>query len=254
MKDRLFRSIAFAALGLMVLLPAAAQTSPSSKIPRAADGKPDLSGIWQAIGVSLFGETGEVRPGEGRASTYGPRESAPYQSWAMSKVNQLAADNRTDPNVHCKLAGVPRITGIPVPFEIVQTPKKTVILYESNHAFRIIPSDGKPHPPDLDPTYMGDSIGRWDGDTFVVDVTGFNDKTWLPGAGHFHTDQLHVVERFKRNADDTISYEATMEDAKVLAKPWTYRLILRHPPRDERIMEADCSENNQDLEHIVKDK
>ena len=104
--------------------------------------------------MSLFGETGEVRPGEGRASTYGPRESAPYQAWAVSKVNELAADNRTDPNVHCKMAGVPRITGIPVPFEIVQTPKKTIILYESNHAFRIIPTDGKGHPADLDPTYM----------------------------------------------------------------------------------------------------
>jgi len=249
---RLFvRSVVLIAL---VWFPIAAQVSPSGKIPRAADGRPDLSGIWQAIGVSLFGETGEVRPGEGRASTYGPRESAPYQAWAVSKVNELAADNRTDPNVHCKMAGVPRITGIPVPFEIVQTPKKTIILYESNHAFRIIPTDGKPHPPDLDPTYMGDSVGRWEGDSFVVDVTGFNDKTWLPGAGHFHSEELHVTERFKRNANDTITYEATMEDPKALAKPWTYRLILRHPPRDERIMEADCSENNQDLEHIVKDK
>jgi hypothetical protein len=254
MKTFLVFSIAPLVLGPLGLLPAAAQTSPSGKISHAADGKPDLSGIWQAIGVSLFGETGEVRPGEGRASTYGPRESAPYQTWAVSKVNELAADNRTDPNVHCKMAGVPRITGIPVPFEIVQTPKKTIILYESNHAFRIIPTDGKPHPPDLDPTYMGDSVGRWEGETFVVDVTGFNDKTWLPGAGHFHSDQLHVTERFKRNPNDTITYEATMEDSKVLAKPWTYRLILRHPPRDERIMEADCSENNQDLEHIVKDK
>lgn len=251
MQRRFLRAIAMVALGM---LPVAAQVSSSGKIPRAADGKPDLSGIWQAIGVSLFGETGEVRPGEGRASTYGPRESAPYQAWAVSKVNELAADNRTDPNVHCKLAGVPRITGIPVPFEIVQTAKKTIILYESNHAFRIIPTDGKGHPLDLDPTYMGDSVGRWEGDTFVVDVTGFNDKTWLPGAGHFHSDQLHVTEKFKRNPDDTITYEATMDDQKVLAKPWTYRLILRHPPRDERIMEADCSENNQDLEHIVNDK
>lgn len=253
MRGRLIQSIAVV-VGTLGLWPAAAQTSASSKIPRAADGKPDLSGIWQAIGVSLFGETGEVRPGEGRASAYGPRVAAPYQTWAVNKVNELAADNRTDPDVHCKMAGVPRITGIPVPFEIVQTPKKTVILYESNHAFRIIPTDGKSHPADLDPTYMGDSVGRWDGDTFVVDVTGFNDKTWLPGAGHFHSDELHVTERFKLNADNTISYEATMEDPKVLTKPWIYRLILRHPPRDERIMEAECSENNQDLEHIVRDK
>src|SRR5215470_7814650 len=120
MQRRFVRSIVTLALGF---LPVVAQNSPSTKIPRAPDGKPDLSGIWQAIGVSLFGETGEVRPGEGRASTYGPREPAPYQAWAVSKVNELAADNRTDPNVHCKMAGVPRITGIPVPFEIVQTTK-----------------------------------------------------------------------------------------------------------------------------------
>ena len=109
------------------------------------------------------------------------------------------------------MAGVPRITGIPVPFEIAQTPNKIYILYESNHIFRIIPSDGRPHPEELDPAYMGDSAGHWDGGTLVVDVTGFNDK------------------------------------------PWQYRLVLRHPPRDERIMEAECEENNQDLQHIVPD-
>jgi len=227
------------------------------KLRRDASGKPDLSGIWQGIGVSLFGETGEVRPGEGRASTWGPSPGPPpYQDWAVSKVKALASDDRKDPSVQCKMAGTPRITGIPVPFEIAQTPKKTYILYESNHIFRIIPTGGRPHPsPDeLDPTYMGDSIGRWDGDTFVVDVTGFNDKTWLPGPGHFHSDALHVVERYTLQPNDTILYEATMEDPKIFTKPWQYRLILRHPPRDERIMEAECQENNQDLEHIVPGK
>src|ERR1700693_3288805 len=189
MRRRFLRAMSMIALGM---LPIAAQVPPSGKIPRAADGKPDLSGIWQAIGVSLFGETGEVRPGEGRVSTYGPREPAPYQAWAVAKVNELAADNRTDPNVHCKMAGVPRIMGLPVPFEIVQMPKKTIILYESNHVFRIIPTDGKGHPPDLDPTYMGDSVGHWEGDTFVVDVIGFNDKTWLPGGGAFYSEESEL--------------------------------------------------------------
>jgi hypothetical protein len=238
-------------------LPVLAQTkpAPAGKIPRAADGKPDLSGIWQANGVTLFGETGEVRPGDGKAiSTYGlPPEPAPYLPSLAAKVKELGSDNRNDPNVHCHMSGVPRIFSIPVPYEIVQTPKKTVILYESNHAFRIIPIDGK-HAQDPDPSYMGDSVGHWDGDTFVVDVIGFNDKTWLPGAGHFHSEALHVTERYTRNPDDTISYAATMEDPKVLTKPWTYRLLLRHPPRDERVMEADCSDNNLDVEHIVAPK
>jgi len=236
-------------LGVAILLTAAAA---SAQVPRASDGHPDLSGIWQAFGVALFGETGELRPGQGTKSNWGPPAGpAPYRKELESKVSELAADNRKDPNVRCKMAGVPRITGSVVPLEIVQTPKKVAILYESGHAFRSIPVDGKPHPADLDPSFMGHSTGRWDGDTFVVDVTGFNNVTWLPGAGHFHSEALHVVERYTLQPDSTIYYEAIMEDPEVFTKPWAYRLILRHPPRDERIMESDCTENNQDLEHIV---
>jgi hypothetical protein len=151
------------------------------------------------------------------------------------------------------LLGVPAITMNPMPLQIVQTPKTTVILYEVMRAFRIIPTDRTNHPPDLDPTYMGDSVGHWEGDTFVVDVTGFNDKTWLDGAGHFHSDALHVVERYTRTPQDTIHYEATAEDPNVLTKPWkVVDTQLRHPPRDDRIMEYECAQNNIDLSHIVK--
>src|ERR1700732_641964 len=137
---------------------AAGKNASPGKIRRDADGRPNLSGIWQGIGVILFGETGEVRPGEGRASTWGPPPGPPpYQDWALSKAKALAADDRKDPTVQCKMAGTPRITGIPVPFEIAQTGKKTYILYESNHIYRIIPTDGRPHPAELDPSYMGDS-------------------------------------------------------------------------------------------------
>ncbi len=107
----------------------AVKSGGSGKIRRDAAGRPDLSGIWQGIGVSLFGETGEVRPGEGRASTWGPPAGPPpYQDWALAKVKTLAADDRNDPTVQCKMAGTPRVTGIPVPFEIAQTAKKTYIL------------------------------------------------------------------------------------------------------------------------------
>ena len=250
MRGRLIRSIAMIALGALALFPAVAQTSPSGKIPRAPDGKPDLSGIWQAIGVSLFGETGEVRPGEKRASTYGPRESAPYQAWAVSKVNELAADNRTDPNVHCKMAGVPRITGIPVPFEIVQTPKKTIILYESNHAFRIIPTDGKGHPADLDPTYMGDSVGRWEGDTFVVESNGFNGKGWMDTNGHPTTEALHLIERYHRTDFGHLEVEINIDDPKAYTKPWTVKEIAVYQP-DTELLEYICEENNRDVGHFV---
>jgi len=224
----------------------------AANVLRTSDGKPDLSGIWQAFGVTLFGETGELRPGEGTASSWGPPVGpAPYRPELIAKVKELGADNRKDPNVQCKMAGVPRITGSVVPMEVIQTPKKIAFLYESGHAFRIVALDGKPHPADLDPSYMGHSTGRWDGDTLLVDVVGFNNITWLPGPGHFHSESLHVVERYMLQPDNTINYEATMEDPEVLTKPWLYRLILRHPPREERIMESDCHDNNQDLDHIV---
>jgi len=238
--------------------PASAASKP---IPRAADGKPDLSGVWQALGVSLTGETpaqpggaypaGGVAAG-GRGAGRGPREAPPYKPELLAKVRELVADPANSPSAHCMLLGVPAITMNPMPLEIVQTPKKTVILYEVMRAFRIIPSDGRDHPKDLDPSYMGDSVAHWDGDTFVVDVTGFNDKTWLDGAGHFHSDALHVVERYTRTPQDTIHYEVTAEDPNVLTKPWkVVDAQLRHPPREDRIMEYEC-DNNIDLSHIVK--
>jgi hypothetical protein len=238
---------------LSAALPAAAQ-----KIPKAADGKPDLSGIWQALGVSLTGET-PAQPGgaypaanAGRAGR-GPRVPPPYLPNMLAKVKELASDPVHTPAAQCMLLGVPAITMNPMPLEIVQTPKKTVILYEVMRAFRIIPSDGRNHPADLDPSYMGDSVAHWDGDTFVVDVIGFNDKTWLDGAGHFHSEALHVVERYTRTPEDTIHYEATAEDPQVLSKPWkVVDTQLRHPPREDRIMEYECTQNNIDLPHIVK--
>jgi len=241
---------------------AAGQDAPptaSKPIPRAADGKPDLSGVWQALGVSLTGETpappagGAGRAGAGRGGAgRGPREAPPYKPELVDKVRALVGDPANSPSARCLLLGVPAITMNPMPLEIVQTPKKTVILYEVMRAFRIIPSDGRDHPKDLDPTYMGDSVAHWDGDTFVVDVTGFNDKTWLDGAGHFHSDALHVVERYTRTPQDTIHYEVTAEDANVLTKPWkVVDAQLRHPPRDDRIMEYEC-DNNIDLTHILK--
>jgi hypothetical protein len=240
-----------------VAFPLAAQTT--KPVPRAADGKPDLSGVWQALGVSLTGET-PAQPGGAYAVApparggggRGPREAPPYKPELMAKVRELVADPANSPSARCLLLGVPAITMNPMPLEIVQTPKKTVILYEVMRAYRIIPSDGRDHPKDLDPTYMGDSVAHWDGDTFVVDVTGFNDRTWLDGAGHFHSEALHVVERYTRTPQDTIHYEVTAEDPNVLTKPWkVVDAQLRHPPREDRIMEYEC-DNNIDLSHIVK--
>src|ERR1700722_17671192 len=222
----------------------------SNQIPRTANGKPDLSGVWQSGGVSLYGEPGlNTRPAPPPPVNPPPkREPIPYQSWAEAKSKTLTPAD--DPTLKCLLAGIPRITTMPMPLEIVQTSKEVVIAYESFHAFRIIPINDKlQHPNDLVPTWMGDAVARWDGDTLVVDVAGFNDKTWLSGTGSFHSEDLHVVERFQLNSDDTITYTATVTDPKVLTKAWTTGALLRRPP-NTRVEEYECIENNQDVPHM----
>ena len=216
---------------------------------RTADGKPDLSGVWQGGGVSLYGEPGLSTVKMPAAVNPPPkREPIPYQGWAEAKSKTYTPSD--DPSLGCLLPGVPRITSMPMPFEIIQTPKEIVIAYESFHAFRIIPINDKlEHPNDLVPTWMGDSVARWDGDTLVVDATGFNDKTWLSGTGSFHSESLHVVERFTLNSDDTITYVATVTDPKVLTKTWTTGALLRRPP-NTRVEEYECIENNQDAAHM----
>src|SRR5579862_892775 len=239
-----------AALVTAVALAACFALAQDSKpIPRLPNGKPDLSGVWQSGGVSLYGE-----PGLSTVKLPPPvnpppkREPMPYQGWAEAKMKTFTAAD--DPSLRCLLPGVPRITSMPMPFEIIEKPNEIVIAYESYHAFRIIPVNDKlQHPNDLVPTWMGDSVARWDGDTLVVDVKGFNDKTWLSGTGSFHSEDMHVVERFQLNSDDTITYTATVTDPKVLTKPWTTGALLRRPP-NARVEEYECIENNQDAPHM----
>jgi len=236
----------------------------ASTVPRATDGKPDLTGVWQA-GSNRRGSWEETNTnggvGAGVAPTPGApppaREPAPYQPWAAKKVlesfNRRAID---DPTARCLPPGVPRATSVGLfPMQIVQTPQTIVMMYEYLNTFRTIPINAK-HPDDLEPSFMGDSVGHWEGDTLVVDVTSFNDKTWLIGAGTFHSEDLHVTERYTRVDKDTIRYEATMEDPKVLTKPWVFRttIMLRE---GTRLREYICEENNQDLlryEELLKDE
>lgn len=134
--------------------------------------------------------------------------------------------------------------------EIVQTPQKVVILYEVFSVFRIIPLNAK-HPDDLGPSYMGESVGHWEGDTPVVDVTSFNDKTWLGPVGFFHTEALRVTERYTRMDYNTIRYDVTMEDPNVFTKPWnTHNTIMLRP--GTQLREYECSENNADMERYEK--
>jgi hypothetical protein len=241
-----------------------------SPVPRAANGKPDLTGVWQG-GSTQRGSWEEANRGTGVGGSgkdqAGPvtlssndrpagREGAPYQPWAAQKV--LEAYNRRgidDPTGQCLPAGVPRAIMLGLfPQQFVQTPAQIVMLYEYFNVFRVIPLTDK-HPDDIIPSYMGNSIGRWDGDTLVVDTIGFNDKTWLAGTGTFHTDALHTIERFTRVDKDQINYQVTMEDPNVFTKPWvlTSTLMLRE---GTRLQEMVCAENNIDpdrYEKLLKD-
>jgi hypothetical protein len=243
-----------------------AQAAPTAPVPRASDGKPDLTGVWQG-GSTQRGSWEEANRGVGvggsgsdpaapvvLSSNDRPagREGAPYQPWAAKKV--LEAFNRRgidDPTALCLPAGLPRIVMLGLfPQQFIQTPKQIVMLYEYMNVIRIVPLDTK-HRQDLIPTYMGDSVAHWEGDTLVVDVVGFNDKTWLAGTGTFHSDALHITERYTRVDKDQINYEVTMEDPNVLTKPWTLRstLMLRE---GTRLQEYVCAENNIDPDRYEK--
>ena len=236
---RSYLSFAIIALGVGVF-PASAQV-PAKKVeanakplPLMSNGKPDLSGMWLG-GVGLI-------TGRGWNSN-GPGEPPPYLPSLLPKVLALAKDNSADPEVHCFMLGTPRVTGWPFPFKIIQSPKEMVILYESMRIFRDIPTDGRAHRAELDETYMGDSVGYWEGNTLVVDVTGFNDKTYIAGAGTFHSNQMHVVERYTPTADGRIHYEAIVEDPEVLKGPWKVMDgIFNHPVGDDMIAEYECLE------------
>jgi hypothetical protein len=258
------RGVKYFFLTILITAAAAAQNKATPPVPRAADGKPDLTGVWQggsnrvgtweeANNPSAGAEFGFGRaPGE-PASTRPPvREPAPYQPWAAKKVlesfNRRAID---DPTARCLSPGVPRVTTIGLfPMQIIQTPQQVVMLYEVFHVFRVIPINAK-HPDDLEPSYMGDSVGHWEGDTLVVDVIGFNDKTWLGSVGTFHSEDLHVTERYTRVDYNTINYDVTMDDPKVFTKPWTtHNTIMLRP--GTRLREYECAENNLDAERYEK--
>jgi hypothetical protein len=152
--------------------------------------------------------------------------------------------------VHCFQPGVPRVVGMPFPLEIIQTPNKIAILYEAFRTYRIIPTDGKKVGGESIPGYNGDSVGRWEGDTLVVEVTNFNGKIWGPGAMRITSDKYKVTERYNL-VGETLAYEAIIEDPGVLTGPFVYRATLSRPA-ETRIMEYECLENNINLSSIVQ--
>jgi hypothetical protein len=258
-----------AALALMA--PVAGQ-SPPAGVPRLADGRPDLNGIWQAVNEANFDiQAHAARPAMAlRAGPYGPVPAAPvvalgavgavppgigvvvgdelpYRPEALQKKRENQAEwLARDPEIKCYLPGVPRATYMPHPFQIVHSSGNVFIAYQYAGAVRdIFMKDPGPAPVD---SWMGQSVGRWEGDTLVVDVTGMNDQTWFDRAGNFHSEALHVVERYTRTSRDVMSYEATIEDPKVFTRPWTMRMALyRRQEANMPLMEFKCVEFVEEL-------
>lgn len=208
-------------------------------------GKPDLGGkgMWQVPYVTnMQKKTGGVTVEQEPPFTELGKKFYDYN------VQTLAKD---DPEGKCLPPGVPRMMYTPYPAEILQLPNRIVFIYEGGaHVWRTIWLDGRSHPADPNPTYLGDSIGHWEGDTLVVDVVGFNDRTWLDFAGHGHGEKLHVIEKYSRPDFNTLHYEATIEDPDFYTKPWTVPMNIRWAPGQE-LLEYICQENNRDQQHLV---
>ena len=205
--------------------------------PRAADGKPDLSGLWSPQRNFINDLSKGLKPGS---------EMVLLPSAAKVTAERMSKD---DPEANCLPAGVPRVA--PYPWRIVQDPTHIFFLFEGNiHSYRQIFMNRTTHPKDLNPTWYGDSIGKWEGDTLVVDTIGFNDRFWFDFAGHPHTEQLHTIERYRRLDMGTLEDEVTVEDPGAYAKPFT--LLARMPlMENQEIIEYICNENNKDVIHIL---
>lgn len=200
----------------------------SPALPRTADGKPDFSGIWQALNTAYIDlEDHTAQPGAPAGAGVVVGGDIPYQPWAIEQRKKNYADRATeDTDAKCYLPGVPRITYMPHPFRIIQTPQRIDVSYEYVGALRHIFTNGTPHPPGHIDWWMGDSRGHWEGDTLVVDVIHFNDQTRFDRAGNFHSDALHVVERYSFIDASHLNYGVTIEDPKVFTRPWAIQMPL----------------------------
>src|SRR5579864_266981 len=253
-------------------LPVSGQGTSAYRAPRTPDGKPDFNGIWQAMNEANY----DLEPHMARAALalrpgpYGPVPAAavlalgavgsvppgigvvdggeiPYKPAALAKKKENQEHwLERDPEIKCYLPGVPRATYMPYPFQIFQSTKAIFIAYEYAGAARnIYLKDPGPAPSD---SWMGQSVGHWDGDTLVVDATAFNDQTWFDRSGNFLSDKLHVVERYTRVAPDLLNYEATIEDPDVFTRPWKIAMPLyRRVEKNAQLMEFKCVEFVEEL-------
>jgi len=246
---------------LVVLVCSGGMLGQTAAPQRAANAPaPDISGVWRRS---------RRPPDKARQYTLGEilgsiGEIPPMTPWAMAKfkankpnggTNGVSWAETNDPQAQCFPPGVPRIysTRLGAPFEIMQVPGKVVMIFEYDHFVREIYTDGRQHPQDLNPTWMGDAIGKWEGNTLVVDTVGFNDKTWLDAAGHPHSEALHLVERIRRPSHDAITNDITFDDPKAYTKPWVAHEVFELKPGWD-LEEYVCEDNLnfKDLQNITE--
>jgi hypothetical protein len=212
-----------AGAAVAILLPAI--FAQSGKQAATGAGAPDITGVWQVdhYHPNLF-----------------PNKDAPFTPWGAAQF-KMSDTNVNDPNLSCLPHGLPRLMYVPLPFEVFQVPGRVLMFQEGGNQLRQIHLD-RQHPNDLDPTYNGDSIGKWEGDTLVVDSVGFNDITWLDSVGLRHSEALHVIERIHRVDHDTLQDDFTVEDPKAFTRPWTASQTYKLKP-GWSIAEYTCDNN-----------
>jgi hypothetical protein len=213
----------------------------SRALPRTPDGKPNLQGIWQVRNRAAYDlQDHPARFGMPAGKGVVEGGEIPYQPSAKAKKLENFTNRQTaDPLASCYMPGIPRIMYMEFPFQIFQTPEHIAITFEWSSVFRIIYTNGKAARTGVD-FWMGDSRGRWEGDTLVVDVVNHNDRTWFDMAGNFHSDAMRLVERYTLLDADTIQYEVTIQDPKVFTKPWKISMPLYRQKNMDRILEYQC--------------
>jgi hypothetical protein len=259
---------AFAVFGLLALVPVTAEAQrgrgggggrgapaePAPPTPRLPDGSVDLggNGYWDLPWITNFGSrivSGGIENAEGEMAP-------PFKPWTRAMHAYNASNNVAyDPEGFCLPPGGPRAFGTPYPAEILQDDDRIVVIFEGGaHVWREIHMDGREHPdPDvLNPTYFGHSVGRWEGDTLVIDTVGYNEKTWLDYGGHMHTEQLRTIERITRPDRNTLRYETTIDDPGAYTEPWTIAWNINWVEGGE-LQEYICQENNKFLLDLVDD-
>ena len=228
------------------LLPAQATAQSAAKIPRLADGKPDFNGVWDHPRVADVTRNSNVCGGGTPGCKQEGSGELPFTQWGLQQWKDV--EHRFDYSARCMPWGYTRAWQVDYPVEIVQTPKRLAVLYESNNIFHVVPTDGRALPKDFpEPTWMGTSAGRYEGDTLIIETAGFNGKTWIDTAEHPMSDVLRVTERIRHIDADHLSYEVTWNDEKAYTKPIKNSRIFARMKAGEELLEYWCMENNKDL-------